>query len=991
MASLSKSNSTDDRGSLWNRWDSHIHTPLTSLANEYAGTSVEEFCTEIEARSPVIRALGITDYCGLGGYREVLEQKALGRLPKVDLIFPNVEFRLAMGTVKGSAINVHLLFSPEDAEHIERIDEFLARLSFAHGEDTYYCTRSDLVRLGKKFKQNVTDQATAYREGVNQFKIELSTLKKLIKRNDWLTKNCLIGIATGEGDGTSGLRTTDGGFTALRMSVESSAHFIFSAKPSDISFWLGNGADSIARIESEYGGLKPCLHGSDAHELAKVGKPNQDGFCWIKGALTFESLRQACIEPADRVAISSEEPRASLSNQTIESITVSAAPWMQPASIPLNPGLIAIIGARGSGKTALADFIAAGGRVARHRMDDRSFLNRASEFLKSSGVELEWESEEKTAARFSNQDDWSEWETPRVQYLSQQFVDALCSSDGMTGSLVEEVQRVIFDAHEETEREGASNFQELYDIRCDNAIQQRRRCENELSTIAEQLLAERLLKLDLPNLTKKKEELVKQMSQDDLARKKLVRPDQQLRLSRQEEVGKALQTRRNELEKLQKEARALKALQTDVTDYRVRRAPAVLSEFKANRAEVTFSPEQWAQFVPTISSSVDDLVSGRLTQIEQTIRIITGLFSPTLTTEQLQTPLIDSAAVLIGCTVNLLQAEFDRLGKLIGIDRQHATLFKQISDKMVASQKSVDSLEQQIKRIGEATENINNLIRSRRKAYQQVFEAIIQLETELQLLYGPLEQSLEQAQGALGKLQFVIQRHVDLEGWCAKGEQFLDLRKEGPFRGKGTLQSEVRNALEAVWLSGTPIDVATAIDAFMSLHADKIRTHRLDSMEPSEWNRHISEWLHSTDHITVEYGLQYGGVDIEHLSPGTRGIVLLLLYLAVDQSDYRPLIIDQPEENLDPQSVYDELVPRFRAARNRRQIIIVTHNANLVVNTDADQVIVASASDHQPGRLPTISYTSGGLENPAIRQSVCDILEGGRRAFEARARRLRLA
>src|SRR3546814_11376523 len=73
---------------------------------------------------------------------------------------------------------------------------------------------------------------------------------------------------------------------------------------------------------------------------------------------------------------------------------------------------------------------------------------------------------------------------------------------------------------------------------------------------------------------------------------------------------------------------------------------------------------------------------------------------------------------------------------------------------------------------------------------------------------------------------------------------------------------------------------------------------------------------------------------------GTRGIVLLLLYLALDDSDDRPLIIDQPEENLDPKSVFDELVALFIAAKAKRQVIMVTHNANLVINTDADQIIV---------------------------------------------------
>jgi energy-coupling factor transporter ATP-binding protein EcfA2 len=118
--------------------------------------------------------------------------------------------------------------------------------------------------------------------------------------------------------------------------------------------------------------------------------------------------------------------------------------------------------------------------------------------------------------------------------------------------------------------------------------------------------------------------------------------------------------------------------------------------------------------------------------------------------------------------------------------------------------------------------------------------------------------------------------------------------------------------------------------------------------------------------------------------------VLLLLYLAIDREDDRPLIIDQPEENLDPKSVYDELVSRFRAARTRRQIIIVTHNANLIVNTDANQVIVATCGPHRPGELPEITYQSGGLENAEIRKQVCEILEGGEAAFKDRARRLRV-
>ena len=116
----------------------------------------------------------------------------------------------------------------------------------------------------------------------------------------------------------------------------------------------------------------------------------------------------------------------------------------------------------------------------------------------------------------------------------------------------------------------------------------------------------------------------------------------------------------------------------------------------------------------------------------------------------------------------------------------------------------------------------------------------------------------------------------------------------------------------------------------------------------------------------------------------------MLLYLAVDQEETDPLIIDQPEENLDPESVFSELVGLFRDAADRRQIIMVTHNVNLVVNTDVDQVIIARCKSLAEGRLPDVEYVSGGLEQQEIRWAVCKVLEGGKDAFRQRAKRLRI-
>ncbi|WP_246687497.1 AAA family ATPase [Mesorhizobium sp. B3-1-7] len=198
----------------------------------------------------------------------------------------------------------------------------------------------------------------------------------------------------------------------------------------------------------------------------------------------------------------------------------------------------------------------------------------------------------------------------------------------------------------------------------------------------------------------------------------------------------------------------------------------------------------------------------------------------------------------------------------------------------------------------------------------------------------------------------------------------------------------------AIWESGTADDIASALAKFRTDHDRDFVAEALEDRSNLEryraWAAELSAWLYNLDHIRIRYSVQYDGVEIEQLSPGTRGIVLLLLYLSIDRNDDRPLVIDQPEENLDPKSVYDELVERFRETKLRRQIIVVTHNANLVVNTDADQVIVAKAGYHQPGALPAMTYIAGGLENPEIRKEVCEILEGGELAFLDRAKRLRL-
>lgn len=129
--------------------------------------------------------------------------------------------------------------------------------------------------------------------------------------------------------------------------------------------------------------------------------------------------------------------------------------------------------------------------------------------------------------------------------------------------------------------------------------------------------------------------------------------------------------------------------------------------------------------------------------------------------------------------------------------------------------------------------------------------------------------------------------------------------------------------------------------------------------------------------INVYPVLKYQGKDLNKISIGQKGTVYLKMMLATEAFS-KPIIFDQPEDDLDNEFIMNDLIDLFKNLKKYRQVIIVTHNANLVVNADAEQIIIAK---NDKGRL---HYLSGSLENQEINDSICKILEGGRLAFEKR-------
>jgi hypothetical protein len=149
-----------------------------------------------------------------------------------------------------------------------------------------------------------------------------------------------------------------------------------------------------------------------------------------------------------------------------------------------------------------------------------------------------------------------------------------------------------------------------------------------------------------------------------------------------------------------------------------------------------------------------------------------------------------------------------------------------------------------------------------------------------------------------------------------------------------------------------------------------------------------------------DYQIEQGGDSISDMSPGKKSFVLLKLLIELDSSKC-PILLDQPEDDLDNRSIYDDLVKFIKNKKKERQIIVVTHNPNLVVGADAECVIVANQDvTYSENKEYQFEYILGALESTfimmdepkilyrqGIQEHVCEILEGGKEAFEKRRKK----
>ena len=971
---------TYGRGSEWRRWDLHVHTPGTALEDQFG--SWDDYVGAVEAADAAVAVMGVTDYVTLRSYKKFLEFRGKKRMRNIILALPNLEFRISPETRKGKAINIHLLISPERDDHVSRIEEALSRLSLTRGGENIPCTEKGLIRLGKLTDSNQSSEPAALIEGIRQFKVEFDQFREWFQNEQWLSRNSLVAVAGGSTDGASGL--VDSGFLATRRELFAFADIIFSGNPNDREAWLGRG--SIPKSElAALRGPKPVAHGSDAHGVERLFKPQLDRFCWIKADPTFEGLRQILYEPEDRIWIGDTPPTTHESRSVIDSISlVNTNGWFDEFTLPLNSGLAAIIGLKGSGKTALADLIASTSRAS---LDpDNSFISRASEHIAGLHTLLLWKDESVTESIVG--DEGGEDTSSTVKYLTQHFVDRLCSGgNALSDELLQEIESVVFDHLPLEDRMEAEDFSALRAIRIQGLQEARNETRNEISTLnreiadlnlrRSQILKKSARRAELPKLRENLKKVLPKIN-DETTSKKL----------------EELQKLRDQKNKVSRSIAELKATKQQIQDLerrfasKVRDFQAFWRESENTLRKLGFEEEALKELRPDVPSGPGELglskpaaaaFKTRYTEIDKEMEKLesAGTSSGPKAAPPSSAAALDMAIASVEQELKLDEA---KKRKLLEIQRQERALAEEQR-----------KLESEFNWVQNTFLSNRQALQARRmESYLMYFQFLDEERRILEGLYAPLKEALSKQGTHEQKLEMVCRIAVDTAGWIARGEELFDLRKSGAFRFDD-LRSRA-DELDKAWAGCNHEQIKAAIEHCVAIvRESQVLTSQLKTgYQPMD----VAEWLFNVDHISLTYGIQYEGKDLRLLSPGTKGIVLLILYLAIDRTDSRPLIVDQPDENLDNQSTFEILRPYFREAKKRRQIIMITHNPNLVVNTDADQIIVAT-SDVQPGGLPYIRYSVGSLEaleadgplQGSIREEVCRILEGGKEAFRMREQR----
>ena len=492
-------NSKYPRGSEWRKWDLQVHTPFSALNNGY-GDDFEKYARSLfeKAVEKGIAVIGITDYFSVEGYKQlralVEDGKRLEKLLGSKIaagareirLLPNIELRTSVIITRpnraDSRVNFHVIFSDEvDAQAID--DHFLRDLKFTaesspnDPDQRWPLTVANLRTLGSKLKKE-------QKEFLGLGDLQVGMINAVVAHEDvtvvlqsraLLFKDRFLLVVPADED-LSECSWTGQAHQTRKLFIQKS-HMLFSSNGGTRDFGLGKKHPTPADFVKEFKSLKPCIHGSDAHDYENLFEPAQGRQLWVKADPTFQGLRQLLHEPETRVYIGTEPRFLSRvrDNKTkyMGTIDFERTPQAKPTEIwfsgevPLNHGLIAIIGNKGSGKSALADILALLGdtRNSRHFsfLTEQRFLAPKTLLGEMFRANVIWHSGLEVPRLLNARVD--ETSPELIKYIPQNYLETICSElkESRETQFDRELMEVIFSHVDDPARLGMDTLPALID------------------------------------------------------------------------------------------------------------------------------------------------------------------------------------------------------------------------------------------------------------------------------------------------------------------------------------------------------------------------------------------------------------------------------------------------------------------------------------------------------------------------------------------------
>lgn len=698
---------------------------------------------------------------------------------------------------------------------------------------------------------------------------------------------------------------------------------------------------------------KPSIITSDAHELNEVGSK----YTWIKADPTFEGLKQITYEPRNRVKIQTLKPDTKNSRHIISEIQFKSSDKLfGNQKILLNENLNAIIGGKSSGKSLLLHSIAESidpeqvKRInTKLNFKGYSFDNENYDF------EVTWKNNEKDILSNFNED----IKTRKITYIPQLYINYLAEKNNkkeintLVGNIL--LQNFEFKTFFEEKKLEIDRISQKTELELSNLLAVKSNAielNKQIKEVgASKVIAEAIKKIELQITEGQK---LSNLSPDDINKyneliKKKEKSDKELQL---------ILTKINVLQKFSEELQTSKNELVGINhqeDYLSQKGKLdkILDVF-------TEIPEEISNIKLLISKHFDVIIMNLQSEISKL-----KLVDFKLNTEK------DIKQINIELTPFLKKLESQKELKKISEQLEKE---KKKKEKSVLFEKQYSSALEEYRN---TKKRITNLLRERFSIYQDIVIKINETKSE-------------------------IGEEITLKCSLFYEKEKLSLYEQ--VNKAAIASNNIFNRLFSENLVNYDL-IPDLFHDIINVQDDNSLKLSNDEIIPLKQKTTIDEIFKGLikDNFELDYKVTYQNDELLSMSPGKKGTVLLILFLQINSAEY-PILIDQPEDNLDNRTIYDLLCKMVKEKKIERQIIIVSHNANLVVATDSENIIVANQEGQDPEKKKSeyrFEYVNGALEfsslknekikgvlyQQGIKEHVCDILEGGNEAFKQRERK----